>query len=77
MINLIFVKEMDYLDFLDEHFKKSDKVAEEQTSDQLPIQTPTQNVPSQLKATDCTHDQVQGNPKSGGICLDCHEVLTS
>lgn len=25
----------------------------------------------------CTHDKIQGNPKSGGICLDCHEVITS
>ena len=36
---------MDYLDFLDEHFKKPDEVADEQTNDQLPPETPIQNLP--------------------------------
>ena len=70
---------MDYLDFLDEHFKKPDEAADEQTNDQPSLEMPIQNLPLQPNnpKIDCKHDQVQGNPKNGGICLDCHEVLTS
>jgi len=36
---------MDYLDFLDEHFKKPDEGADEQTNYQPPLETPIQNLP--------------------------------
>ena len=36
---------MDYLDFLDEHFKKPDEAADEQTNDQPSLETTIQNLP--------------------------------
>lgn len=60
---------MDYLSFISGEF---DKQIAENKDTEVAEAKPTEPVKENL----CQHDQVLGDPRSGGICLYCNEHLS-
>jgi hypothetical protein len=59
---------MNYLAFISKEFNREGAEKEEEVAAVVETSKP---------ATDCNHDQVLGDPRSGGICLDCNDHLSA